>query len=90
MTSQILPGVPASVPRSKVAALAESLGFNVRDLLSLEFHNEAVHAEVFAHHPGKDRGADGRAWRYAVGEHAATHRVCIRITDDPDEKASDA
>ncbi|WP_433225611.1 hypothetical protein [Actinomadura formosensis] len=86
MTAQILPGIPASVPRAKVAELAQSLGFQVRDLVSLEFHPEAIYAEVFAHHPGKERGADGRAWRYAVGDEAATHRVCIRIADEPENE----
>ena len=85
MGGQILPGVPVSVPRSKVFELAEALGFDLRDMVSLEFHPEAIYAEVYA-----DRDADrpdrkpGRgAFRFAVGDFAATHRVCIRITDVP-------
>lgn len=76
LVSQILPGVPASVTRTKVARLAEALGFDVNELRGLEFHAEAIYAEVLASHPDKEPG-----YRYAVGDQVATHRVCIPIVD---------
>ncbi|WP_433234030.1 hypothetical protein [Actinomadura nitritigenes] len=82
LVGQILPGVPASVRRAKVARLAEALGFDVEELRALEFRPEAIYAEVLASHPDK-----GPGHRYAVGGEIATHRVCIPIVDGhPDEE----
>lgn len=87
MTRQILPGVPASVPRYKLARMVESLGLDLKEVRGLEFHPEAIYAEVFARDPIDEAGN-----HYAVGDEVATHRICIRVTDDPHplEKASDA
>src|SRR5919206_348786 len=52
----------------------ETPGFDVLDLVSLEFHQEGIYAEVYAHDPAHDKG-----WRFSTGDFAATHRVCIRI-----------
>jgi hypothetical protein len=86
MSGQILPGVPAAVPRGKVVAMIESLGLDVNDLVSLEFEPEGIYAEVYAHHPGHERKPYGAAYRHTVdgGQSVATHRICIRITDDPE------
>lgn len=78
-------GVPESVPRERLLSLLRELGFEPNEVATLEFHHDGVYAEVYAHDPTREKG-----WRYAVGDEAATHRVCIRITDEPDEKASDA
>jgi hypothetical protein len=85
--SQILPGVPASIPRPKVVELIEALGLSVSDLASLEFEVNGIYAEVYAHHPDHERWPNGGAHRHTVdGENVATHRICIPITDEkPDD-----
>lgn len=80
-----IPGVPETVPRERLLAFLHGLGFEPTEVASLEFHPEGIYAEVYAHDPARERG-----WRYAVGDEAAKHRVCIRIADESDEKASDA
>lgn len=82
MSGQILPGVPESVGRKQVIALVETLGLDVRDLLSLEFRVHAIFAEVYAHDPTRDRTAGGSHRFTADGETPATHRLCIRITEE--------
>lgn len=85
---QILPGVPATVPRCQVVELVEALGFDVRDLAGLEFKAKAIFAEVYAtrkpQHPDYLFGMRGDHRFSPDGETAATHRICIPITDDGD------
>lgn len=82
---RILPGVPLTVPRGRVIELIEALGFDVRDLVGLEFKAKAIFAEVYAdqrpEHPDYLMGMRGCHRFSPDGETAATHRLCIPIVD---------
>ncbi|GGV34224.1 hypothetical protein GCM10010182_67640 [Actinomadura cremea] len=79
----MLPGVPATISRSRVIELIEALGFDTRELAGLEFQPHAIFATVFADahpdHPDYLLGMRGHYRFTADGETAATHRLCIPI-----------
>lgn len=83
--SQILPGVPATVPLDTVIEVAALLGLDARQLQGLEFHPRAIFATIYANRDGEYRD-DGTAWRFTADDNAdqaAVHRVCIPITIGP-------
>jgi len=86
--SVTIPGVPASVPRARVLDLIESLGFDPRELVSLRFEPGGIYAEVFAdQRPGRTGFTE--RWRFTTdGQAAATHRICIPITEDKEPPTS--
>lgn len=69
-----IPGIPASIPRSRVVELVEALGFDIRDLRSISVTVHGVEAEVFA------RDEHGR---HILAETIVTHRIAIPIKDWP-------
>ncbi|HEY9367931.1 hypothetical protein [Streptomyces sp.] len=77
MGDQVLPGVPAKIGRADLVAAVESLGFDLRSVVGLDFHRDAVYATVFASHPDK-----GDGWRYAVDDEVARHRICVPIVNE--------
>lgn len=85
--SVTIQGVPQSIPREQVLDLIGSLGFDPRELASLRFEPGGVYAEVYADARPRRTGFT-KAWRFtADGETAATHRICIPITDDKETPA---
>jgi hypothetical protein len=71
-----IPGIPDSIPRSRVVELVEALGLDIRDLRSFSVNRHAVQAEVFA------RNEQGHP--YMDGEDIAIHRITIPIRDEAD------
>ncbi len=72
--SMVIPGVPDSISRARIAELVQSLGLDVRELVSFELKVHAIHAVVYA------LNEDGH--RYFVDDdNVAKHHITIPITD---------
>lgn len=69
--SGVIPGVPKTITRDEYLALVRAVGFQTKDLVSLEFKADGIYAEVFAKAADGNRGVDGTS--------PATHRVYVRV-----------
>lgn len=72
-----VPGVPQTITRERCCELIRGLGLDPFGLVSLEFQagGLGIQAEVYAE--------DERGQRYLSDpDTVATHRLCIRITDE--------
>lgn len=66
--------IPETITRDAYLSLVEGLGFDVEDLISLNFHPRSVEAVVLA----RDENGD----RYPADNHElATHVVSIKVVD---------
>lgn len=69
--------IPESISRVDYLRLIESVGFDVHDLVSLEFHRDVITAVVAAR--------DEQGYHYAsgaTGDEFAVHRVSIPVRQD--------
>lgn len=71
--SAVIEGVPATITRADYTRLIEASGFTARDIVSLEFSPDGIHAVVFA------KDSDGK--RIIDGETLATHEVFVKVVD---------
>lgn len=71
-----IPGVPESIPRSRVVELVKSLGIDPAELVDFDLKPEALYVQVYAQRDGN------RYWDGGADHVAATHRIAIPITDD--------
>jgi hypothetical protein len=72
-------GVPETISRRAACALIESLGLDVLDLISLQFHGQGIEIEMYAcleKQPGKP------GTRYFNGEDIAKHKISIPIVTE--------
>ena len=68
-------GVPESLTREQYVSLIESVGFDVKDLRTLEFRMDGIYAEVM------DRDESGRLHLDAARDEVVTNRVFIPVRD---------
>jgi len=68
-------GVPESLTREQYVSLIESVGFDVKDLRSLEFRMDGIYAEVM------DRDESGRLHLDEARDEVVTNRVFIPVRD---------
>lgn len=66
-------GVPETIERSKVLALVDAMGLDVRHIVSLSVGCTAMTAVVYALRDGR---------RYLDNDHVVTHAIAIPIVDD--------
>jgi len=69
-------GVPESLTREQYTALIASVGFDVKELRSLEFKTDGIYAEVF------DRNEKGNAYIDPSTDDVVINRVFIPVRDD--------
>jgi hypothetical protein len=69
-------GVPDTIPRKRYDELLQALGLDIDDLIGLHCDFETVHAKVYA------LNGDGDRYLTESRTEAATHDICIKITND--------
>lgn len=78
-----LPGIPESIIRDEYLKLVESVGFDAKDLESLEFRWDGIYANVYATDEQGRRMVESGGWagNGLTSREPAMHRVFVRVED---------